>query len=144
MFLGNAAQNSTTTTRDCNNYRQLKLSFKSVQRHLYLVIITFIGKLRRHWMKMNVFSALCSCTLSNKVYVQRHIACTLGMCIFITGSDAICILMNSQRYDTLKIHMKQLALRWDTIQHSATRCNGINMIVFISLVQTDWTKQDAY
>ncbi len=33
------------------------------------------------------------------------------MCIFITEADA----MHSQRYDTLKMHMKQLAIRYDTI-----------------------------
>ncbi len=59
--------------------------------------------------------------------------------------------MHSQRYDTLKIHMKQLVMRYDSplllcsaiqfrfdsIQHNAIRCNGKNMIAFISLVQTD-------
>ncbi len=32
--------------------------------------------------------------------------CTLGMCISITVADAIHILMHSQRYNTLKIHIK--------------------------------------
>ncbi len=70
------------------------------------------------------------------------------MCISITEADAIRISMHSQQYDTLKIHMKQLAMRYDTIhpyydavrfdtiQHNAIlRCNGKNMNAFIYLVQ---------
>ncbi len=34
------------------------------------------------------------------------------MCISLTEADAIHILMQSQRYNTLKIHMKQIAI-WD-------------------------------
>ncbi len=59
--------------------------------------------------------------------------------------------MHSQRYDTLKTHMKQLAMRYDspllrcsairfrfnTMRFDAIRCNVKNMITFISLVQTD-------
>ncbi len=51
----------------------------------------------------------------------------LGMCISITWDNynAIHILMHSQQYDTLKIHMKQLAMRWDTIHpcYDAVRFN---------------------
>ncbi len=36
-----------------------------------------------------------------------------GMCISITEADAIRISMHSQRYDTLKIHMKQLPMWCD-------------------------------
>ncbi len=80
--------------------------------------------------------------------------CIVGMCISITEADAIRISMHSQRYDTLKIHMKQLPMRCDairftpitmqcdsiqfnTMQFDAIRRNGKNMIAFISLVQTD-------
>ncbi len=63
------------------------------------------------------------------------------MCISITEADEIHISMHSQRYDTLKIHMKQLAMRCDTIhlyydavwfdfnsiQHNAIRCNTIQL-----------------
>ncbi len=82
--------------------------------------------------------------------------CLLGMCISISEADAIRISMHSQRYDTLKIHMKQLAMqcdmihpcydavrfhfnsiRFNTMRFDAMRCNGKNMIAFISLVQTD-------
>ncbi len=89
---------------------------------------------------------------SKLIYIYIYIY-ILGMCISITEADAIRISMHSQRYDTLKIHMKQLAMRCDTIhpyydavrfdfdfesiQHNAIRCNGKNMIAFISLVQTD-------
>ncbi len=39
-----------------------------------------------------------------------HLAyCTLGMCISITEADTIRISMHSQRYDAMKMHMKQLA-----------------------------------
>ncbi len=48
------------------------------------------------------------------------------MCISETEADAIRILMHSQRYDTLKMYMKQLAMRFDSAQ-----CNGKNMITFI-------------
>ncbi len=37
------------------------------------------------------------------------------MCIYITEADAIRISMHTQRYDTLKIYMKQLAMRYDMI-----------------------------
>ncbi len=39
----------------------------------------------------------------------------LGICISITEAGAIGILMHSQLYDTLKIHMKELAIRCDMI-----------------------------
>ncbi len=94
---------------------------------------------------------------------RKHIAhaanttgSTLGMCISITKADAIRISMHSQRYDTLNIHMKQLAIqcnlmRYDTIhsyydaarlnlnsiQHNVIRCNGKKYDLFIYLVQTD-------
>ncbi len=82
----------------------------------------------------------------------------VGMCISITEADAIRISMHSQWYDTLKMHTKQLAMRCDmihlyydavrfdfdfdsiqfnTMRFDAIRCNGKNMIAFISLVQTD-------
>ncbi len=69
--------------------------------------------------------------------------CILGMCISITEADAIRISMHSQRYDTLKIHMKQLLMRcnmihsyydavrsdydsiwFNTMRFGAIRCNG--------------------
>ncbi len=71
------------------------------------------------------------------------------MCISTTEADAIRISMHNQRYDTLKIHMKQVPMRCDTIhsyydavrfvsnRFDEIRCNGKNMIAFISLVQTD-------
>ncbi len=75
----------------------------------------------------------------------------LGMCISITEADAIRISMHSQWCDTLNIHMKQLAMRYDspllrcssisirfdTMRFDAIWCNGKNMIAFIYLVQTD-------
>ncbi len=57
----------------------------------------------------------------------------------ITEADTIRISMHSQRYDTLKIHMKQVPMRYDSplfmmqfdsIQHNAIRCNGEYMIAF--------------
>ncbi len=64
----------------------------------------------------------------------------------MTQADTIHISMHSQRYDTLKIHMKQLPMRcdmihpflrcvrfqfrFDSIQHNAIRCNAENMITF--------------
>ncbi len=48
----------------------------------------------------------------------------------MTQADTICISVHSQRYDTLKIHMKQVSMRCDTIQHNAIRCNGENVITF--------------
>ncbi len=61
------------------------------------------------------------------------------MCISITEADVIRILMHSQRYDTLKKHLKQLSMRYDfdSIQHNAIRYNGKNMLTFIYLVQID-------
>ncbi len=56
----------------------------------------------------------------------------LGMCISITEADATRISMHSQRYDTLKIHMRELAIRFtpvtvqfdfDSIQHNVIPCN---------------------
>ncbi len=47
--------------------------------------------------------------------VTMQLGYAIGMCISITEADAIRISMHSQRYDTLKIHMKQLAIRCDTI-----------------------------
>ncbi len=42
-------------------------------------------------------------------------------------TDTIRISIHSQRYDTLKTHMKQVAMRYDSplfmIQHNAIRCN---------------------
>ncbi len=56
----------------------------------------------------------------------------VGMCISITEADAICIA-----YDTLKIHMKQLAMRrnmihpyYDAVRFDAILCNGKNMITY--------------
>ncbi len=46
----------------------------------------------------------------------------LGMCISITTADAIQISMHSQLYDTLKIQMKQLAIRYDS---HLLRCSAI-------------------
>ncbi len=62
---------------------------------------------------------------------------TLGMCISVTEADAIRILMHSQRYDILQIHIKQLLLQcdmihpyydamrtdFDLIQHNVIQCN---------------------
>ncbi len=47
----------------------------------------------------------------------------LGMSISISEADAILISMHIQWYDTLKIHMKQLAMRYDSplLQCSAIR-----------------------
>ncbi len=46
---------------------------------------------------------------SNVVMVQL-----LGMCISITEANAIHISMHSQQYDTLKLHMKQVPMRYDS------------------------------
>ncbi len=46
------------------------------------------------------------------IYIYKY---TLGMYISITEADAIRISMLSQGYDTLKIHMKQLAIRFNPI-----------------------------
>ncbi len=62
------------------------------------------------------------------------------MCISITEADAISISMYSQRYDTLKIHMKELAIRFtfitmqfDSIQLNAIWCNTMQ-----------WEKYDRF
>ncbi len=69
----------------------------------------------------------------------------LGMCISITEADAIRISMHSLRYiedtfeaasDTIHPYYDAVRFDFDSIQHNAIRCNGKNMIAFISLVQT--------
>ncbi len=45
------------------------------------------------------------------------------MCISITEANAIHISMHSQWYDTLKIHMKQLPMWYD----SPMQCNPISI-----------------
>ncbi len=51
----------------------------------------------------------------------------VGMCISVTEADAIRMWMHSQRYDTLKIHMKQLAMRFTPImmQCDSIQCNAM-------------------
>ncbi len=71
----------------------------------------------------------------------------LGKCISMTEADVICTLMHCQWYDTLKIHMKQLRMRYDSpllrcsaiwFQLDSTQCNGKkNVMPCNSLVQTD-------
>ncbi len=52
------------------------------------------------------------------------------------------IVMHSQRYDTLKIHMKQLPMRcnrifkFDLIQHSAIQCNTIALNTTLYILST--------
>ncbi len=47
----------------------------------------------------------------------------VGVCVCVrdvhlmTEADTIHISMHSQQYDTLKIHMKQLAVRWRKCDH---------------------------
>lgn len=77
-----------------------------------------------------------------KSIVKSLIYCTyiLGMCIFHTKVNAICILMRSRWYDTLKIPMKHIpmrsnayypyydavrsdSIRYNTMWFNAIRCN---------------------
>ncbi len=56
------------------------------------------------------------------------------MCISLTEADAIHILMQSQRYDTLKIHMKQLAIRDYTKLKLNFNCYKKQTLTHLSLV----------
>ncbi len=80
------------------------------------------------------------------IYIYIHIytyfmcmcvcVCVLGMCIFITEADAIRISMHSQRYNTLKIYMKQLAMPYDS---PLLRCSAIRF----DSTQCDLMQYDA-
>ncbi len=56
------------------------------------------------------------------------------MCISLTEADVIHILMQSQRYDTLKIHMKQLAIRDYTKLKLNFNCYKKHTLTHLSLV----------
>ncbi len=45
----------------------------------------------------------------------------------MTEADTIRISMHSQRYDTLKIHMKQVPMRCDTIHPITMQCDPISI-----------------
>ncbi len=70
----------------------------------------------------------------------------LHVCISITEADVISISMYSQRYDTLKIHMKQLAMRYNS---PPLRCSAIRFQCYsmqwkkIWLLLFLWFKQTA-
>ncbi len=68
----------------------------------------------------------------------QYIVYVLGMCISITDADAIHISMHSQRYNTLKIHMKQLPMQCKIIHPSydavwsncdSTQCDSMQYIL---------------
>ncbi len=94
-----------------------------------------------------VWVCLCVCIIYIYIYIS-------GMWIAITDADAIRISMHSQRYNTLKIQMKPLAMQCDAIQFTpitmqwdsisirfdTMRFDAMekNMIILFYLVQTDW------
>ncbi len=65
-------------------------------------------------MNVCVYIYIYICILCICVYIYIYIY-ILGMCISITEANTIHISMHRQRYDTLKINMKELAMRCDTI-----------------------------
>ncbi len=84
----------------------------------------------------------------NKWTFPRHsnlliCTCILGMCISISESHTIPLSMHSQRYNTFKIDMKQLAMRcntihpyydavefdFDPIQHDSMQCDTIKKYI---------------
>ncbi len=65
------------------------------------------------------------------IYIYKYI---FEMCISLTEADAIHILMQSQRYNTLKIHMKQIAIRDYTKLKLNFNCNKKHTLTHLSLV----------
>ena len=52
---------------------------------------------------------------THRMRFQKSLPFTLDMCISITEADAMRISIRCQRYDTLTIHLKHQAMRYDTI-----------------------------
>ncbi len=93
------------------HHEKSKSYVKMVQKHRFVlwsrVEKVFYGQMSPNLTFMlSVFSS--KAIISDGMGVHK---CILGMCISITEADAIHISMHSQWYDTLKIHMKQLAIR---------------------------------